>query len=258
MRGLEGRSAIVTGGASGIGRAIAERFGEEGAHVSIYDIDADGAAATAAAISGNGGHAEAVPVDLTDYDAVGAAIRATHEHHGLGIVVNNAGWDRFIPFVDTEPGFWDRVIAVNYRAPLNVLHQAIPLLVASGGGRVVSVASDAGRGGSSGEAVYAGCKAGLMALSKSLAREHSRHAITFNVVCPGPTETPLFAGFMDGVGNPGEAQGGVPALDPHGAARGAGGFAGRRRLLRERRCRLHHGAGPERLGRIDDDRLRSL
>tara|TARA_R110002096_G_scaffold5175_20_gene24249 strand:- start:404 stop:1168 length:765 start_codon:yes stop_codon:yes gene_type:complete len=202
MRGLDGKSAIITGAGSGIGQAIAKRFGEEGVAVAIYDINGDTAEATAAAIRDAGGRAGAVTVDLTDHAAVKAAIGATHAAQGLDIVINNAGWDQFIPFVDTTPDFWSRVIDINYRAPLNVLHSALPLLIAGGGGRVVSIASDAGRGGSSGEAVYSGCKAGLMALSKSLAREHSRHNITFNVVCPGATETPLFESFMADVSNP--------------------------------------------------------
>jgi 2-hydroxycyclohexanecarboxyl-CoA dehydrogenase len=202
MRGLEGKSAIITGGGSGIGAAIVQRFASEGVKVAIFDINSDSAENSAVAARDAGGTACAYAVDLTDYDAVAAAVAATHAQQGLDIVVNNAGWDQFIPFVDTTPAFWSRVIDINYRAPLNVLHNAIPLLVKSGGGRVVSIASDAGRGGSSGEAVYSGCKAGLMALSKSLAREHSRHNITFNVVCPGPTETPLFNGFMQDVSNP--------------------------------------------------------
>lgn len=202
MRGLEGKSAIITGGGRGIGAAIAKRFGAEGVKVAIYDIDGETAAAIAAEIKDAGGDAQATQVDLTDYQAVTAAVASTHSAQGLDIVVNNAGWDQFIPFVDTTPEFWDKVIDINYRAPLNMLHTTIPLLIANGGGRVVNISSDAGRGGSSGEAVYSGCKAGLMALAKSLAREHSRHNITFNVVCPGPTETPLFSGFMEEVSNP--------------------------------------------------------
>ena len=202
MRGLEGKSAIITGGGRGIGAAIAKRFGAEGVRVAIYDIDGETAAAIATQIEDAGGQASATQVDLIDYSAVAAAVATTHAAQGLAIVVNNAGWDQFIPFVDTTPEFWDKVIDINYRAPLNMLHTTIPLLIANGGGRVVNISSDAGRGGSSGEAVYSGCKAGLMALAKSLAREHSRHNITFNVVCPGPTETPLFSGFMEEVSNP--------------------------------------------------------
>jgi len=202
MRGLSGKSAIVTGGGRGIGAAIVERLAEEGTNVGVYDILVENAESTAESVRAAGGKAYSVQVDLTDHDAVAEAIRQTHADHGLDIVINNAGWDLFIPFVDTTPDFWSKVIDINYRAPLSVLHTAIPLLIGAGGGRVVTIASDAGRGGSSGEAVYSGCKAGLMALSKSLAREHSRHNISFNVVCPGPTETPLFDGFMEDVSNP--------------------------------------------------------
>lgn len=202
MRGLAGKSVIVTGGGRGIGAAIATRFGEEGVKVAIYDIDGETAAATAQTICDAGGDAHGVEVDLIDYDAVKTAVSDTNAAQGLNIVVNNAGWDQFIPFIDTDPEFWGKVIDINYRAPLNVLHSAIPILITAGGGRVVNISSDAGRGGSSGEAVYSGCKAGVMALAKSLAREHSRHNITFNVVCPGPTETPLFSGFMEEVSNP--------------------------------------------------------
>ena len=202
MRGLKGKSVIVTGGAKGIGAAIAKRFIEEGSVVSIFDIDADTAQATATELGSSGGTAEAHAVDLTDYAAVNTAVADVHGRHGLDVVVNNAGWDLFIPFTETEPAFWDKIIAINYRAPLNVLHAALPLMVAQNSGRIIGISSDAGRGGSSGEAVYSGCKAGIIALSKSLAREHSRHNITFNVVCPGPTQTPLFNNFLDGVNNP--------------------------------------------------------
>tara|TARA_Y100000590_G_scaffold141639_1_gene162476 strand:+ start:61 stop:825 length:765 start_codon:yes stop_codon:yes gene_type:complete len=202
VRGIKGKSAIVTGGGRGIGAEIAKRFGAEGAHVAIYDIDGDNSAAVARQIEEAGGHAQSTQVDLTDYRAVAVAVQKTHRTQGLDIVVNNAGWDKFIPFVDTTPEFWDKVIDINYRAPLNILHTTLPLLIANQVGRVVNIASDAGRGGSSGEAVYSGCKAGLIALAKSLAREHSRNNITFNVVCPGATETPLFRSFMDEVSNP--------------------------------------------------------
>jgi 2-hydroxycyclohexanecarboxyl-CoA dehydrogenase len=202
MRGLQGKSAIVTGGGRGIGAAIVARLAEEGVCVTVFDIVAENAVAVVEKVCAAGGNAHALTVDLTDHEQVKQAINDTHAALGLDIVINNAGWDLFIPFVDTTPDFWTKVIDINYRAPLSVLHTAIPLLIGGGGGRVVTIASDAGRGGSSGEAVYSGCKAGLMALSKSLAREHSRHNITFNVVCPGPTETPLFSGFMEGVSNP--------------------------------------------------------
>ena len=194
MRGLAGKAVLVTGGARGIGAAACRRFVEEGARVVVCDIDGDAARATADSIG-----AAALRLDIADR---GAVLRAVDETGPLDVLVNNAGWDRFRPFLDTDPAFWERVIAVNLTGALNMLHAVLPGMVERGAGRVVSVSSDAGRVGSSGEAVYAACKAGLIALSKTLAREHARHGLTFNVVCPGPTETALLDSFMAEAGNP--------------------------------------------------------
>ncbi len=120
----------------------------------------------------------------------------------IDVLVNNAGWDLFVPFLDTVPEDWARLIDINLVGALNMHHAILPGMVERNGGRVVNISSDAARVGSSGEAVYAACKAGLVAFSKTLAREHSRHGITFNVVCPGPTDTALLATVTDTAANP--------------------------------------------------------
>ena len=203
MRGLTDRVVIVTGGGNGIGAAVCRRLGEEGARVAVWDVDAAAAEAMASAISSAGGAALAVAYDVTDHDGVGAAVAETEAALGpIGALVNNAGWDVFRPFLKTDPALWEKIIAINLKGVLNTHHAVLPGMVERGGGRIVNVASDAARVGSSGEAVYAACKAGIVGLSKTLAREHARHAITFNVVCPGPTETALLESFMAEAGNP--------------------------------------------------------
>ena len=194
--GLVGRPVLLTGGASGIGRAVATRLGEEGAVVGIFDRDGEGAAITAERIAAAGGKAHAYSVDITDGDAVEAAVArfvdVAGEVQGL---VNNAGWDVAKPFLETDASLWRQLIDVNLMGPLNVTHAVLGRMVASGFGRIVSMASDAGRVGSSGESVYAACKGGVVAFSKSVAREVARGGVTLNIVSPGPTDTPLFANF---------------------------------------------------------------
>ncbi|MDH3499557.1 MAG: glucose 1-dehydrogenase [Acidimicrobiia bacterium] len=203
MRGLTDKVVIVTGGAGGIGAAVCGRFAEEGAHVAVVDINGEAASRAASAISSAGRRAVAFDCDITDHAAVQRLVAEVHAQLGaVDILVNNAGWDVFKPFVDTDPVDWQQLIAVNLIGPLNLHHVVLPGMVARGSGRVVNVASDAGRVGSSGEAVYAACKAGLLGLSKTLAREHARHNITINVVCPGPTDTPLFDQVRKGAANP--------------------------------------------------------
>ena len=201
MRGLSDKPVIVTGSASGIGRAIALRLGEEGVRVAVFDRNGEGAATTAADIAARGGTAQAFTVDITDYAALARAVDAFEAAHGpLWGLVNNAGWDLAMPFIATEPDFWRKVIDINLYGPLNLTHIVARRLVAAGAGRVVSMASDAGRVGSSGEAVYSAAKGGIIAFMKTMARECARQGITFNTVCPGPTDTPLLAAIEPGGG----------------------------------------------------------
>jgi 2-hydroxycyclohexanecarboxyl-CoA dehydrogenase len=181
MRGLRGKTAIVTGGAAGIGAAIVERFRQEGTNVVIFDLNGE------------------KKVDITDYQAVQKAVA---DAGPVDILINNAGWDMFKPFLKTDPAFWQKIISINLVGAMNMLHCVLPGMVARGGGKVVSVASDAGRVGSSGEAVYSACKGGIIALTKTLARELASKGVRLNTVCPGLTETNMLTEFMKGAGNP--------------------------------------------------------
>jgi len=203
MQRFEGRTVVVTGGGGGIGGATCRRFAREGAQVAVFDLDPEAAEKVAAGIRAEGGRAQAFRCDITERASVDAAVEAAQ--HALGpidVLVNNAGWDIFKPFAKTEPAQWDRLIAVNLTGALHMHHAVLPGMAARRSGRIVNIASDAARVGSSGEAVYAACKGGLVAFSKTIAREHARHGITVNVVCPGPTDTALFADYKLGAGNP--------------------------------------------------------
>ena len=190
---------MVTGGGRGIGRAIVLRLAHDGAAVGVVDLDGASAAAVATEVAAAGGRALGVAGDVTDSAAVAAAVRQTEAALGaIDVLVNNAGWERLALFVESDPALWERLIAVNLKGPLHVTHAVLPGMIARRGGRVVSIASDAGRVGSTGEAVYAACKAGVLGFTKSLAREVARHGITVNAVCPGPTDTQLLADVMTG------------------------------------------------------------
>ncbi len=196
MRGLKGKTVLVTGGGSGIGRAIAVRFAQEGSTVGIFDINLDGARETVEIIGKAGGKACCRKVDISDYEVVKSNLASLETEAGpIDILVNNAGWDQAMGFLDTDPALWKKVIDINYYGPIHLHHAVLPGMVERGNGKVVNIASDAGRVGSSGEAIYAGCKAGVIALTKTLARELARSNVNLNVVCPGPTETPLFRDF---------------------------------------------------------------
>jgi len=194
MRGLSGKNVIVTGGGGAIGGAICKRFAAYGCKVGVFDKNRDGASRVADAIAQAGGQALVSGVDIADYAAVGKAIGQFESELGpTDVLVNNAGWDRFVNFVDTTPELWDQLIAINLRGPLNMSHFVLKGMVTRGHGRIVNIASDAGRVGSSQEAVYSACKGGIIAFTKTVAREVARKGITLNAVCPGPTETPLLA-----------------------------------------------------------------
>jgi len=194
MRGLDGKAVIVTGGGGAIGGAICRRFAEYGAQVGIFDKNLEGARKVAEEIHAKGGATFVSGVDITDYKAVAGAIAGFEKAAGpTDILVNNAGWDQFVNFVDTTPELWEKIIAINLHGPLNMSHVVLKGMVSRGHGRVVNIASDAGRVGSSLEAVYSACKGGIIAFTKTVAREVARKGITLNTVCPGPTDTPLLA-----------------------------------------------------------------
>ena len=196
FRGLQGRRTLITGAASGIGRATVERLAEEGAILGLLDIDADGVERTARELRAAGAEASGLTADIVDPSAVASAVASFEAEAGpVEALINNAGWDVAGDFVDSDPAIWRKVIDINLYGPLNVTRAVLPGMIERGSGRVVSLASDAGRVGSSGEAVYAACKGGIIAFSKSVAREVARHGITLNVVSPGPSDTPLFARF---------------------------------------------------------------
>ncbi|WP_047309614.1 2-hydroxycyclohexanecarboxyl-CoA dehydrogenase [Rhodopseudomonas palustris] len=203
MARLQNKTAVITGGGGGIGGATCRRFAQDGAKVAVLDLNLDAAEKIAGEIRAAGGAAEAIRCDIADRKSVDAAIATTTDKLGpVDILVNNAGWDIFKPFTKSEPGEWERLIAINLTGALHMHHAVLPGMVERRYGRIVNIASDAARVGSSGEAVYAACKGGLVAFSKTLAREHARHGITVNVVCPGPTDTALLAGVTSGAANP--------------------------------------------------------
>jgi len=203
MAKMAGKTVIVTGGGGGIGGAACRLFAAEGAKVAIFDTNLDAADKVASGIKATGGAAASFKCDITDRTAVNAGVAAAEAVLGpIDVLVNNAGWDVFKPFVKTVPAEWDKLIAINLTGALHMHHAVLPGMAARKYGRIINVASDAARVGSSGEAVYAACKGGLVALSKTLAREHARHGITINVICPGPTDTALLAGVAAGAANP--------------------------------------------------------
>jgi 2-hydroxycyclohexanecarboxyl-CoA dehydrogenase len=187
----EKRVALVTGGGRGIGRGIAEGLAEDGFHVAVVDRDEATAAEVAKALQDRGLAASHHVVDVTDSAGVRAVVGAIETTVGpVHVLVNNAGFDEHIPFVQTDEAFWDRIIDVNFTSTLRFVHTVLPGMIERGAGRIVNIGSDAGRVGSSLEAVYSGAKGGVIAFTKTLAREAARAGVTANTVCPGPTLTP--------------------------------------------------------------------
>lgn len=189
MGRLDHQVAVVTGAAQGIGRAIATKLAAEGARVVVTDVDEVAAKQTAQALGGVG-----MLADVTSLASVQAMVDAAVAEHGrVDVLVNNAGWDVGGPFVESDPATWDRILAINLYGVLHTCRAVLPHMAARGSGAVVNLGSDAGRVGSSGEAVYSAAKGGVIAFTKTMAREMARHQVRVNCVCPGPTDTALFA-----------------------------------------------------------------
>ena len=187
MKGLAGRTVLVTGGGGAIGTALCRRFAEAGASLIVCDRNRASAERVAAEVGG-------VPrvFDISDYEEAQKAVGDA----AVDVLVNNAGWDRFQNFLETKPQEWEQLLDINLRGPLNMHHLIVPGMVKRGRGRVINISSDAARVGSSGESVYSACKGGMISFSKTLARELARSNVTVNVVCPGPTDTPILRGFL--------------------------------------------------------------
>ena len=197
---LEGRTALVTGGASGIGAATCRRLAAEGARVAVTDLDADRAREVAAELSG-----AAFELDVRSTESARTAVEAAEGELGpLDVLVNNAGYDEFAFFTATDEGLWDRVLAVNLRGVIAVTHAALPGMQERGHGRIVNVASEAGRVGSHGSAAYSAAKGGVIGFTKAIAREAARYGVTCNAVAPGPIETPLLLSAPEQLGDLGQ------------------------------------------------------
>ena len=175
MKGLKDKVVIVTGGAGGIGAAVCDRFRDEGSRVAVFDLNA-----------------KTYKVDISNQSRVIEAVASVERDLGpVDVLVNNAGWDRAAPFLETDAALWQKIVAINLMGPLHMHHAVLKGMKTRGRGRIVNVASDAGRVGSSGEAVYSACKGGIIAFTKTMAREMASRGININVVCPGPTDTAL-------------------------------------------------------------------
>jgi 2-hydroxycyclohexanecarboxyl-CoA dehydrogenase len=197
-----GRVALVTGGARGIGSAIVKALADDGFSVAVADLRKEEAEATAAAIRDAGGQAIAIELDVTSSESVTTGLATAVEAFGqVDVLVNNAGWDDLKPFAQTDEAFWDRVLEINFKGPLRLTQGVLPGMVEREWGRIINIGSDAGRVGSSLESVYSGAKGGVIAFTKTIAREVARNGITANAVCPGPTDTPFLREVVDKQGD---------------------------------------------------------
>jgi 2-hydroxycyclohexanecarboxyl-CoA dehydrogenase len=193
---MSAQVALVTGSARGIGRAVALRLAGDGFAIALADRPEAETSEVEREVAAYGGRGLALALDVTETSAVSAGVaRVEAELGAVDVLVNCAGWDELRPFLDTDEAFWRRVIAVNYEGVLRTTHAVLPGMLERGYGRIVNVASDAARVGSTNEAVYAGAKAGVIAFTKTIAREAARGGVTANVVCPGPTDTDLLRGM---------------------------------------------------------------
>lgn len=194
MHHFKDRVAIVTGGAQGIGQGIAERLASDGALVAILDIQLEKAEGVARAIEARGGRAIAVRMDITDKDDVKKAVKKVEEtFKRVDILVNNVGWDKAMPFIECPEELWDRVININLTGQIAITRAVLDGMISRKYGKIINISSDSGRVGSSGEAVYSACKGGIIAFTKTLARELVRYSINVNCVSPGPADTPFLA-----------------------------------------------------------------
>jgi 2-hydroxycyclohexanecarboxyl-CoA dehydrogenase len=243
---MSNRVAFVTGGAQGIGQGISETLGINGFRVAVADLNLDAAEATAKRISDAGGEAIAVHVDVTDTESVRGAVKTVAAELGeIDILVNNAGWDDFMPFLKTSEDFWDKILDINFKGALRVIHAVVPGMVERGFGRVINIGSDAGRVGSSLESVYSGAKGGIIAFTKTLAREVATKGVTANTACAAQVRRQFRRGRRQGDRRD----------DPLGADEAPGPTVGhrrRRRLLCVRRRGVHHWADAVRQWRTHD------
>jgi 2-hydroxycyclohexanecarboxyl-CoA dehydrogenase len=190
---LKDRVALVTGGGSGIGRAICLALGAEGARVGVLDLNEKSAQAAADELQAKGAKALGLKVDITQSAQARAVVQQATERLGpVDILVNNAGWDKAEPFIKSTEETWDKILAINLKGHIIMTRAVLDGMIARQRGKIVIISSDAGRTGSSGEVVYSAAKGGLLGFAKGLAREMARYQINVNVVCPGPTDTPLF------------------------------------------------------------------
>lgn len=189
---LKGKVAFITGAGRGIGLAIAQTLARQGASVVLTDLDEGAVSKEAKRLQEGGTKALAFKMDVTDLQAVRVVGKSVEkELGGVDIFVNNAGFDRILPFLETTPEFWEKILAINFKGLLNCAHVLLPQMIQKNEGKVIAISSDAARVGSTGESVYAGSKAAVIAFCKTLAREYARNNVKVNVVCPGPTETQL-------------------------------------------------------------------